>query len=63
MDSKTFFALLIWAICLILVLEVGFEALTMGDTFANIFGIVIIAAFGFVSYTTNCFTNINFKKK
>jgi hypothetical protein len=63
MDSKKFLALLIWTISLILVLEVGFEALTMSDTFANIFGIVIIAVFVLVSQKTDCFTNINFKKK
>ena len=63
MDGKKFLALLIWTISLILVLEVGFEALTMSDTFANIFGIVIIAVFAFVSQKTDCFTNINFKKK
>lgn len=63
MNTKKFVALLIWVITLFMVLNVGFEVMNMSDTFANIFGFVIIAVFVFVTYKTDCFTNIKFKKK
>lgn len=63
MNTKKFITLLTWLISLILVLNVGFDAINMSDTFANIFGFVLIAVFIFISYKTDCFTSINFKKK
>lgn len=63
MKTKIFVSLLIWLLCLVVVLELGFGALTLPDTIANIFGVVILAVFAFISYKTKCFTLINFCKK
>lgn len=60
---KTFVLVLCWMLCLIMVLELGFEALSAKDTLANIVGLVLLASFGFLSARTDCFTNIKIKRK
>lgn len=60
---KTFVLALCWILCLIMVLELGFEALSAKDTLANIVGLVLLASFGFLSARTDCFTNIKIKRK
>lgn len=60
---KTFVLVLCWILCLIMVLELGFEALSAKDTLANIVGLVLLASFGFLSARTDCFTNIKIKRK
>lgn len=45
-----------------IVLNVGFEALTIGDTMANVLGFILIATFVFISYKTKCLTKIKIKK-
>lgn len=54
---------LIWVICTILIIELGFALLSMADTLANISGIIVIALHIFVSIRTEAFTNIKFSKK
>lgn len=63
MTTKRFVSLLIWFLCLIVALEFGFGALTLDDTIANLFGIVLLAFFAFLSYRTKCFTLIDFDEK
>lgn len=63
MRTRKFVSLLIWLLSLIVVLEIGFGALTLPDTIANLFGIVLLAFFAFLSYRTKCFTLIDFNKK
>lgn len=62
MNCSTFIKLLIWFITLLLIVEFGFCLINMSDTLLNIIGAVLISTFGFVSYKTNCFTLIKFKK-
>ena len=54
---------LIWVICTILIIELGFALVSMADTLANIFGVIIIALYTFVSFKTEAFTNIKISKK
>jgi hypothetical protein len=58
-----FIKLLIWVICTILIIEIGFALLSMADTLANISGIIVIALYAFVSIKTEAFTNIKIVKK
>lgn len=58
-----FIKLLIWAICTILIIELGFALLSIADTLANISGIIVIALYIFVSIKTVGFTNIKISKK
>lgn len=60
---RTFVLVLCWILCLIMVLELGFEVLSAKDTLANIVGLVLLASFGFLSARTDCFTNIKIKRK
>lgn len=62
MQTKTFIKILLWAICLIGVIEVGCSFVSMADTILNIVGVVLMATFVFVSYKTKCFTYIKIKK-
>lgn len=62
MNWNTFIKLLIWFTTLLLIVEFGFFLINTSDTMLNIIGAVLISTFGFVSYKTNCFTLIKFKK-
>jgi hypothetical protein len=62
MNCSTFIKLLIWFTTLLLIVEFGFCLINVSSTLLNIIGAVLISTFGFVSYKTNCFTLIKFKK-
>jgi hypothetical protein len=62
MNCSTFIKLLIWFTTLLLIVEFGFCLINVSNTLLNIIGAVLISTFGFVSYKTNCFTLIKFKK-
>lgn len=57
MKTATFIAIFFWFICLIGVIEIGCELVSTSDTLLNILGLALMAGFGFISATTNCFTN------
>lgn len=63
MKHKKFILLLCWVLCLIGVLELAFAALTMSDTLFNVLGFILLTVFAYVSYQTNCFTNIKIKER
>lgn len=63
MKTKLFIALSLWFICLVIVLELGFMAMSATDTLANFVGLILLLSFGFTSAKTHCFTNIKIKKK
>lgn len=62
MNCSTFIKLLIWYIALLLVMEFSFSLINASDTLLNIVGGVMLSLFALVSYKTNCFTLIKFKK-
>ena len=63
MKTAKFIKLFIWFLCAIVVVEVGCLLLSAADTLANIFALVLFAAFGFASYKTQLFTTIKTTKK
>lgn len=62
MKSKNFIRISLWILATILVLSVGFSCLNASSTGQAIFGFIIIVAWVSVSYETNLFKNIKFKK-
>lgn len=62
MSSRIFIKLLVWFITLLLIVEFGFCLINASDTLLNIVGGIMLSTFGYVSYRTNCFTLIKFKK-
>lgn len=63
MTTKTFIKLLVWAICLLGVVEAGCAMLSAADTILNILGVLLFVVFAFISYKTHCFINIKNSKK
>lgn len=62
MNCSTFIKLLIWLTTLLLIVEFGFSLINASNTFLNIIGAVMFPIFAIISYKTNCFTLIKFKK-
>ena len=62
MKSKNFIKISLWVLVTILVLSLGFSCLNAPNTGKAIFGLVIIIAWISISYETNLFKNIKFKK-
>ena len=60
---KTYIALILWIILTLLLITLFTELLSAISTFRNIIGLVVGVFWIIVSYETNCFTNIKFKKK
>lgn len=63
MKTRTFIALMWWAICLISTIEIGCAFVSMADTVFNAIGLITMIIFAFISYKTKCFTNIKITKK
>lgn len=52
----------IWFILTIFVIDLGFELITMANTFLNIIGATIIFAYVLITIKTKCLTNLKLKK-
>jgi len=63
MKSKNFIKISLWTLVTILIVSVGFNCLNAPSTSQAILGFIIIIAWVSISYETNLFTNIKFKKK
>lgn len=62
MKSKNFIRISLWVLITILILSVGFNCLNAPSTGQAIIGFIVIVAWISVSYETNLFKNIKFKK-
>lgn len=60
---KTTLTVSLWAACLFLVLDVSFGLINESSSVANFAGFSLLVAFGALSVSTGCFTNIIKKKK
>ena len=62
MKSKNFIKISLWVLVTIFILSLGFSCLNAPNTGKAIFGFIIIVAWISISYETNLFKNIKFKK-
>lgn len=62
MKSKNFIRISIWVLVTILVLSLGFSCLNAPNTGKAIIGFAIIIAWISISYETNLFKKIKFKR-
>lgn len=51
-----------WFLAALGVIDIGFELITMPNTFLNIVGLSLVFGYGLVSIKTKCFTNLKLKK-
>lgn len=63
MESSNWLKLVVWVLCLLIVGDWAFDLINLSSTIANIFGVVLLIGFIWVSSKTKCFTKINFKNK
>ena len=47
----------IWVILTIIIVDALFGMITLPSTIANVFGIIGLVLYGFISLTSRCFTN------
>ena len=62
-STSDFIKLLVWLICFCGALDISLQMISAADTFANICGVVLLAAAVFVSIKTTLFINIKTKNK
>lgn len=56
MENKTLIKILIWLACAFAIASFAFSMLSAADSIANIFGVLCLMVFGYISYATKCFT-------
>lgn len=59
---KNYYLLIIWFLLTFGIIDISFTFINASDTILNILGIVIVAIWIGVSFTTKCLTNLKFKK-
>lgn len=57
-----FVKVVVWFVCLMLVLDLSCELITMASTITNILAVAIMTAMAAITLVTKCFTTITFKK-
>ena len=55
-------AIFLWFVATIVIIDIGFEMVSMKSTFFNIVGLGILFVFALLSFKTKCFTSIKSKK-
>ena len=53
----------IWFIFAIIAIDVGFEFISMANSFFNFLGVTIVFVFTLISIKTKCLTNLKLKKE
>ena len=51
-----------WFLAALGAVDIGFELITMPNTFLNIIGLCLMFAYSLISIKTKCFTNLKLKK-
>lgn len=62
MNYKKIILTFIWVIMAFAVIDVGFELISMPNTFLNIVGLCSVFIYALISIKTNCFTKFKNKK-
>ena len=52
----------IWFILAIIIVDVGFEFISMASSFFNFLGVTIVFVFTLISIKTKCLTNLKLKQ-
>lgn len=59
---KNSIKIFIWLLVVILTTTWGFDLINLSSTIANLFGVTLLFAIGYISVKTKCFTTINLTK-